>query len=827
VAASSIQTRKGRTRVPGVYSETIPVGVPLASPGIKSLILVGACEGGEPGVMHKLTRPDQARAKFRSGDLLDACLMAFDPARDEGIPGRPTQVYAYKLNPAARAFSLLSNLSGPVMRLDARDWGDFTNRIGYDVAPGTNRGTKFVVQLDGKVESADDIGGTAAMTARYDNAAGEASSMVLVKNDTGLRLSYTLPLAAAPVTAAAPGGAVKVVSASAYDVGQRVTVYGLTAGNVPASEVLTLNGASAVTGSTVWTAVTAVGIDAATAGLITLKDASDDTVIATVAATLAAGITGQVNVISANAADVGTITLYGTSAAGNAISEVLTLNGTTAVVSTLSYTRVTAARLTAAAAGQVQVRQNSDNTVGFTLAAGTLTAGINVGKHRYLPSKMVFDGVITTQLGAAPAGTPFVVIRGVKRDGSTVAEYKAVTEAESATTNDWVQVTQIELGMLEAGSTLTLSGTAAQSPVAKRPLLRDAVAFLDGLPGVDATSFVDASFKVADLDSASKQIRSAVAVSFVADGYALAAWINANSSLVQATMQAGATGAPSATPARTYLQGGEDGTTTMAHWRAAISAAKKLLDVVIVPLSGSAAVHNLWVGHLREMDGVDERRMWVGLDDSLTKDGVIAAINALNNRQTCAVAEKAVVYDDAGVQVTKPSWALATLCAAAVCGAPLATPLTDKRLNVIETVAHSSWNPVDDIEEMIGAGLVVVQGATVVRSVTSYREDDNPFFNEASTVDCLDNSAKMLRRNLRPKIGDKNFDGARSTVRTLAVAELERQIRDGELKTFNVDSVEAEDIGDGFDVVAEVEPIEPINFIRIKAFAMRLSTRIR
>lgn len=826
MAASSIQTKKGRTRVPGVYSETIPVGVPLASPGIKSLVLVGDCEGGEPGVMHKLTRPDQARARFRSGDLLDACLMAFDPARDEGIPGRPTQVYAYKLNPAKAATATLGNLSGPVMRLDARDWGDFTNRIGYDVAPGTNRGTKFVVQLDGKVESADDIGGTAAFTARYDTA-GEASSMLLVKNDTGLRLSYAAPLAAAPVTAAAPGGAVKVVSASAYDVGQRVTVYGLTAGNVPASETLTLNGASAVTGSTVWTAVTAVAIDAATAGVISVKDASDDTVIATVAATLTNGVTGQVNVISANAADVGTITLYGTSAAGNQISEVLTLNGTTAVVSTLAYTRLVAARLTVAAAGQVQVRQQADNAVGFQLAAGTLTAGINVGKHRYLPSKLAFDGTITAQLGAAPAGAPFVVIRGTKRNGDAAAEYLAVTENEVTTANDWVAISQVELGMLEAASTLTLSGTAAQSPVAKRPLLRDAVAFLAGLPGFEAVSLVDAAFKVADLDSASKQIRSAVAVSFLADGYALGAWINANSSLVKSTLLAGFTGAPSATPARTYLQGGENGTTTNAHWRAAISAAKKLLDVVIVPLSGTASVHNLWVGHLREMDGVDERQMWVGLDDSLTKDQVISAINALNNRQTCSVAEKAVVYDDNGLQVTKPSWAVATLCAAAQCGSPLATPLTDKRLNLIDTVAHSSWNPVDDIEEMIGAGLVVVQGSTVVRSVSSYREDDNPFFNEMSTVECLDNSAKMWRRNLRPKIGDKNFDGARSTVKTLSIAELERQVRDGEIKSFNVDSVEIDDIGDGFDGAAEVEPIEPINFIRLKAFAMRLSTRIR
>ena len=824
--ASSILTRKGRTRVPGVYSETIPVGVPLAGPGIKSLLVVGDAKGGEPGVMHKFTRPDAARAVFRSGPLLDAVLMAFDPARDDGIPGRPTEVRAYKCNPATKATATFPNVNGPAMRIDSCDWGEDADRIGVDIAHGTNRGRKLILSLDGKTESADDLGGVAAFTARYDNANGEASSMVLAKGPTGLSASYILPISAAPVSAVAPGGAVKVASASASDVGQRVTVYGLTAGNVPASETLTLNGDAAIVGAVVWTAVTAVRIDAATVGAVTVKDSSDNTVIWTVGATLATAVTGLVNVVSANAADTGTITIYGVSPAGNAISEVLTLNGATSVVGELFYARITAARLTSAAAGQVQVRRNANNAVGFTLAAGALTAGINIGAGLYIPARMAFDSVIGASVGAAPAGTPFVVIRGLRRGGIAAAEYLAVTEVPASSTNDWTQIDQIELGMLEAASTLTLTGTAASSPIAKRPLLRDAVAFLAGLPGFEATSAVPAAFLVADLDSAAKEIRAAVATSYGADLFAMAKWVNDNSKLVTATMLEGATGAPSVTAARTYLQGGEEGTTTLAHWRASITAAKSLLDIVIAPQSTDEAVRNLWIGHLRDMDGVDERSCYFGLDADLTKDQIVAAINATNHRQACVVAQQVVVFDDLGNRATKPAYALAAILGACQCGSPLATPLTDKRINIIEALADPSWNAVDDIEEMIAAGLVVVQGATVVRSVTSYREDDNPFFTEMSTVECLDNSAKMWRRNLRPKIGDKNFDGAKSTVRTLSIAELERQVRDGEIKSFNVDSIVIDDLGDAFDAAGEVEPIEPINFIRIKAYAMRLSTRI-
>ena len=83
-----------------------------------------------------------------------------------------------------------------------------------------------------------------------------------------------------------------------------------------------------------------------------------------------------------------------------------------------------------------------------------------------------------------------------------------------------------------------------------------------------------------------------------------------------------------------------------------------------------------------------------------------------------------------------------------------------------------------------------------------------------------------LRRALRPKIGDKNFDGLSSTVRSLSVAELQRQVDDGEIKSFNVESVVVDDLGDAFDVSYEPEPIEPLNFVGLRAFAQRLSVRL-
>ena len=832
MSASSVQTTKGSTRVPGVYNETKVVGIPLATPGAKVLVLIGEAEGAEPGKIHTLTRPGAARALFRSGDLLDAALMAFDPSRSAKIAGRPAQVFAYKTNPAAQSAVTLGNGDGDALVLTSRDYGLFTSRIGVDLTLGTNQGFKVDVELDGKTESADDLGGVAAFTANYPTA-GDAATMQMVVTDTEIRADYTVARAGLEITDPAAAGLVEVLSSSAYDAHQRVTVYGLDAGGDPVFEVFALNGMAAVVGSQTFGQVTGWRVDGATAGVITVQEDGAGGVLDTTAATLSVAATGKVEVVSTDADDTGRIVVEGLSAAGNPIAETLTLAGLGVVAGAMVFDKVTRARLVGVAEGNVSVRQNSDNAVAFTIAAGNLTAGVDISEGLYLPDAMAFDSVISTILDAASVGA-VLVVRGLNRAGAAVAEKVALLDSAVPTLADVVQVTQIELGALPAARIVTLSGTAASSKVAERPLLRDAVAYFNALPGFAAATASPAAFKVVDLDSASQSIRSETPVAFGADLVALVEWFNASSRLVSAAASAGATGAPSVLAQRAYLVGGAEGTTTMDHWRAALLAAKKAtLDAafkasrqVIVPLSDSDAVHNLINGELRVRDGVHEAAAFLGLATTKDKPAIKTAIRAVNNRQVAFSAQQVVAFDDSGAERTMPAWSWPVLLGALMCGSRTAEPLTEAEGNAIRTVNHASWDAVDDIEEMIAAGLIVVHGRQVVRSVSSWLEDDNRYYTEVSTNESLDDSAFNMRRALRPLVGAPDFDGSASTLRSAALAELERQVTRGEIKTFNPEGVVVTDIGDGFDVDYEIEPVEPINFIRPTAYAQPLSVRI-
>lgn len=832
--ASSFLTPQGRTRLPGVFSEVTPVGVPLGSPGAKILLLIGEGVGGEPGVLKSWTRPASIRKEFRDGDLRTAALMAFDPARDSGIPGRPPFVFTYKTNPALKAAASFGDGGGDVLTVTSRDWGDFANRIGVDIALGTAKGRKVTVTLDEKTESWDDVGGDAALGARY---VGEAGAMALVKADTGLKLNYTQSIVAVPWDGAqdVAGELVEVFSAAAYDDFQKVTVYGTTAGDTPASEVISLAGAGVVAGAVAFDKVTAVRVDGATAGIITVRSEASDNDVFTVPATLLAGITGILNVISTDAADTGiNVLVKGRSAEGNAISEVIALNGVTEVDGLLTFAKVLSAEVMAAHAGTVSVRQDSDDTAGFSMAAGTNKAGINVSDGLWQPDTMFFDGKITHSLSAA-AGGEFMVVRGIARDGSAVAEYIAPTAAATLSTADFVSVSQIEIGAITAGRTLDIAGTGADITIAKRPKLRDAVSFLNGLPGVTATNKRDSAYLVASLDSASQEIKAGAEVLFAAVLADVAKHVVDFSKLATAVSLAGAGGAPSPTASRVYLSGGADGTTTMDHWRAGIAAAKALSmgdeafkpsRMATVALSDSAPVHALAPADLRDLDGKHERMWFVGLASSLDKAGVKDAIAALNHRGCQATPAQPVIYNDAGDEQTIKAWGAAVLMAAGVCGSPTATPMTDKVFNALRFVYNAGIDPVADAEELVAAGAVIFQGRTLVRGVTTYRDDDNPFFTEQSTNESLDDSVFNMRRALRPKIGAKNFDGLTSSVRSLAIYELQRQIDDGEIKSFNPESVVVDDLGDAFDLSYEVEPIEPLNFIGVQAFAQRLSLRL-
>jgi hypothetical protein len=76
-----------------------------------TLAIVGDCSAGVPKQAVQITDPNQARRVFRSGNLLDAILLAFDPSSQTG---GATRIYAVRVNPATQSRSKILDSATPV-----------------------------------------------------------------------------------------------------------------------------------------------------------------------------------------------------------------------------------------------------------------------------------------------------------------------------------------------------------------------------------------------------------------------------------------------------------------------------------------------------------------------------------------------------------------------------------------------------------------------------------------------------------------------------------------------------------------------------------------
>ena len=839
--ASSVVAGGIRTRRPGSYSTIDGSGLSTIGPGIKKLVIIGEAEGGKPGAVLtgglptflSAAGPQKVMDLFRGGNCRKAGLVAFKSSNDPQLPNGPQQVLFYKVNPATQAAATLDNADGDALTVTTRDYGAFCNQVNINLAPGTTKGRSIAIAREDVLEGGDDIGGDDLFTARYDST-GELDAVTLTVDATGTRIAFTDQLAASVVAAAHDAGEKAiVVSANAYDTVQKVTVYGVDSSDEPVSEVLALTGADAVTGAQAFKAITGVRINGATRGAVTVSDESTHSAFVVAATLTASHISGEkAEVVSADNADKGqVVTVYGYSVGGIYQTDTVVLNGTTAAAGAKAFGKITAAQLSGVCAGTVTVRSDASNAVAFTIAAGSLSAGMNVGKGVFVPNKVAVDGVLEFKHAAAPGASPYVVVRGKSKAGVVTAERLVLSDSYASTTTEWASLTHIEIGMGEAANAIDWKGNAIDCPRSSHPYVQQVVDAIDGKLGFHATALVDGAqaYAQANLDAAEAGIKGANDIGFGADLDALVAWINANSTLVSAARAAGATGAPSNTPAPVYLIGGSEGVTTAAHWQAAYEALKGKKDVILVPLTNTAAIHAMQVAHNRFMEGKgrDERNGYVGLSTSLDRAGIKSAIRTLNDRNTCTVAQKPTLYDENGVATEYETWMLAVIAAAMQAGAPIAEPLTWKALNALSLSQNTDWTPANDAEEMLEIGLMFgrlddERGVIWERSITSYRKDDNPIFTEMSANESANESTKRCRRNVETQIGQRGFTGRAAVIQGLVQAELAKQVDEGIIKGFLPQSVQVVDAGDTYEVSYEIAPIEPTNFINITAHLRRL-----
>ncbi len=182
-------------------------------------------------------------------------------------------------------------------------------------------------------------------------------------NETGTSPASGEPYETILATAANSGGnfgnqpandAVEVVSSSASDTTRTVTIYGTTNGSdTTVAETVTLNGTTAVaTTKTDWGIVLGVELSGVTVGTITIREASGDATITTIAPTsVSAGVqsvasspgslnAGLVVVVAAGATSK-QIGLVGTAPAGTVQYDSQTLAGATPVQMNRTFGSVT------------------------------------------------------------------------------------------------------------------------------------------------------------------------------------------------------------------------------------------------------------------------------------------------------------------------------------------------------------------------------------------------------------------------------------------------------------------------------------------------------
>jgi len=840
---STVRVDGRRTARPGSYGTVDGTALNRRSVGNKRVVLLGTAEGGKPGsvltdgspTFLTATTPKRVKALFRSGNLRQAGLAAFDASGDDRVPAGPESVLFYKVNPATQASAVLNNAAGAALNLESVDYGDFTNRISAAVAAGTLKGLALALALEELTEAGDNIGGDPAFDARYD-ADGEFNTVTLIVDATGVRVTFVDQYVADVVAEAhTEGEAVQVVSASAYDTVQTVTVYGVNAADEPISEAFALNGITAVVGALAFKAVTGARIDGATRGNVSIQTSGGGTDPLAIAAALTADHdSGQeAEVLSADADDTGiSIVINGYSPAGAAISETLVLNGTTAVSGAKLFAKITSARLLGACEGNVTVRSETGHSVAFTIAAGSLTAGVNLGDGVHVPNLAAFAGKVSLKHAADPGGTYYAVVRGRSSAGVAAAERILLGADWAESTTVWAQIDHIEIAAGKAATAVDIRGTAINCPVTTHPYLKQVTDAINGAPGFYANPYVDGpqAFGLGRLDHAEASVKGANLVEFLADLDALVVWTNANSELVAATRATGATGAPSVTPAPVYLVGGAEGAATNAHWQAGFDAMKALRGVIVVPLSTGAAVHAMMTAHNRYMSGVggDERNGYAPHAITLTRAQLRAAIRLLNDKNTCAVAQKVRRYNEQGVAEDFDPWVLATMAASMQAGSDIGEPLTWKRLNAIAVSQNADWDPVDNAEEMLQAVRLMYAladddaGLLWERSITTHMVDDNPIFTEMSANESANESIRDLRSNLNTQIGSPGFAGKRTVIERLAAERLDWQVDEGIIKAWRALSVTDE--GATYPVEYELAAIEPTNFIPITAFLRRIAS---
>jgi len=529
--------------------------------------------------------------------------------------------------------------------------------------------------------------------------------------------------------------------------------------------------------------------------------------------------TGPVRIKSSNAGDTTQrVTIYGLSGT-SAVQETLTLNGTSDVNGSQSFSKVLGTEMSATALGTVTVSDQVLPTTLFTLTTGQTTRGISKLTNAWAA------GALTT-IAIDTLAAVDVAVFGRSSTGAAVGErFNFTSVASQAGATAFSQLQVIALGDVAAARTITVTVDAVNHTHASYPTIRKLADRLNALSGFTASVLTSSGTTdlVADLDYVTSQTVIST-YNFLRGLMDAVDALNSLSAYVTATRATNAP-LPPANIAATFLSGGSEGEPNITHWQAAFTALKARRVNIIVVCTENPAVHVLLLEHLVARAGAlrSEANGYVGIGTAggagETKANIKSQILAISSRHLCAISQEVQRFDpDTGLATFYPPWMAAVIAAGMQAGSAIGEPLTHKVPTMTNIRNDSSWTVADNASELIDAGLMMLErvdgvGIRWIRSITTYLADDNLVFVEMSSNESLNTCAYNLRSSLEKFVGKRGLSGAAGSLQVKGGAELDNQVRDETIVAWRNMTVET--IGDVYPVSVEVAPVNPINFVPI------------
>jgi hypothetical protein len=846
---------------PGSYSEVDASGleqIGLGATGICALI--GTAVGGKPvstslqtSEFIRLNTPEKVRRTFRSGDLREAGSMIFEPSSDADILAGAQEVVFMKTNQATQASRTFSNSNGTSLIVVSQDYGEFTNQISIQHQAGTNPGTKrMTVSFEDTTEAADNVGGSDIFTLRYTEPSaltGWDAVRAQILN-SGVKINATrreTGLSAHVLAAITAGENVRVSSNNVGDT-QQITVYGLDTGNNPVRETLQLNGTALIIGTQTWNTVWGASLSSPAIGTILVEEdagAFPDLLSFAAAQSTRGLVLGSTMFVAnaplslvADAPSTASILLYGRNAAGLAAAERVILTGTTYVRTLTSWSQI-----------DVIVLGDLDSVAPrFLLIAGTAVQSLNTTQNTV---KKLADLVNAKKVGAD--GFTLELVTG--NLSFLVADVDLTADASPTTNADITLILPTGSDIKTAVLGFKANLKAMLDFYTSNSQLADAtrIAFLPKIVDVTVTAFATVTvtidgYNVSGTGGTIDATRDALIVAinndhrvnqrvfaasngagivritaFTPAGFTFAeADANLTSANIQSTAGVGAP--PDNTSLPEFLTGGSEGLSTFADFQNALNLLKKVRVNSIVVMTGDPAVHAALDAHCAFMGGLgrSERDGFVGLLNSgLTgvpnKTEAKSQIVDINSRHIRAFAQTITRFNTAGERTDFLPPFQAVIAAGMQAGAVVGTSLTHKFANVLDVKQDATWNPIDDTEEMIQAGLCFMErldgvGRRWVRNVTTWLKSNNIAFIEGSVNQAVNFAVFEFRTTLETVVGKRGFAGTINAAKGAALNKLGLLIDSGSITTFRALTMEL--IVDVLEVSVEIAPIIPINFVK-------------